>query len=79
MSSAPTTRTADAGAIQESAFALGAGTGIASLGVIALHYSSVYGNDLAGGIHTTLGLSAFLYAFFGIAAALILTAQKRGT
>lgn len=78
MSSAPTTRTADAGAIQESAFALGAGTGIASLGVIALHYSSVYGNDLVDGIHTTLGLSAFLYAFFGIAAALILTAQKRG-
>lgn len=79
MSSAPTTRTADAGAIQESAFALGAGTGIASLGVIALHYGSIHGNDLAGGIHTTLGLSAIFYAFFGIAAALILMAQKRGT
>lgn len=40
MGTAPENRTADAGAIQESAFALGAGTGIAVLGVIAVHHAA---------------------------------------
>lgn len=77
MSSAPTTRTADAGAIQESSFALGGGIGIAALGVIALHYSAGQEGDLATGAHTALGAGAFLYSTFGIGAALMALGQQR--
>lgn len=78
MSTAPQERTADAGAIQESAFALGGGTGIAVLGVLAIHFG---GQTPAGpsleatygpGTDTALGLAAFLYTFFVIAASLII-------
>lgn len=77
MSAAPEHRTADAGAIQESAFALGAGAGIAVLGTLALHRgtnitadpsaATVYGP----GTDTAFGLGAFLYVFFALAAGLI--------
>ncbi|GAA1438256.1 MFS transporter [Nocardiopsis tropica] len=76
MGSAPENRTADAGAIQESAFALGAGTGIAVLGVMAIHYAAqsaagpsaeaVYGT----GTDSALGISAFFYVFFVLAASI---------
>lgn len=78
MSSAPEHRTADAGAIQESAFALGAGTGIAGLGTLAIHY----GTDVAAGpsaaaiygpgADTALGIGALLYVSFALAAGLII-------
>ncbi|MBR8743828.1 MFS transporter [Nocardiopsis sp. MG754419] len=74
MSSAPENRTADAGALQESAFALGAGTGIAALGTMALHYAvPTSGERSAAAIHgagtdTALGIAALLYAFFALAA-----------
>ena len=77
MSSAPEHRTADAGAIQESAFALGAGTGIAGLGTLAIHYAADGAAGLSGtaiygpGADTALGLGAVLYAFFALAAGLI--------
>ncbi|MCH8559655.1 MFS transporter [Nesterenkonia sp. LB17] len=77
MSSAPTTRTADAGAIQESAFALGAGMGIATLGVLSLHFSALDGDDLGIGIHSALGVGAFIYACLAIPAALISLARRR--
>lgn len=74
MSTAPAERTADAGAIQESAFALGGGTGIAVLGVLAIHFGgqtptgpsheATYGP----GTETALGIAAFFFACFAIAA-----------
>lgn len=76
MSSAPTIRTADAGAIQESAFALGAGTGIAALGTFALYLQIIEGYTQSDSIHSALGLSAFLYGFFAIAAGLVVLAQS---
>lgn len=48
MRSAPLERTGDAGAIQESAFALGAGIGVATLGAIALAGSNDGGSPLPG-------------------------------
>ncbi|MBO0594979.1 MFS transporter [Nesterenkonia sp. E16_7] len=77
MGSAPPTRTADAGAIQESAFALGAGMGIAILGVLALEFSTAQNDDLGSGIDSALGLSAFLYVCLTIPAALIFLARRR--
>lgn len=78
MSSAPEHRTADAGALQESAFALGAGAGIAGLGTLAIHYgvetgagpvaAAIYGP----GTETALGIGALLYVFFALAAGLII-------
>lgn len=78
MSSAPEHRTADAGAIQESAFALGAGAGIAVLGTLAIHHgteaaagpsaTAIYGP----GADAALGLGAVLYVFFALAAGLII-------
>lgn len=84
MSTAEETRTADVGAIQESAFALGGGTGIAVLGVLAIHFG---GQASAGpsleatygpGTETALGLSAFFYTFFIIGASLIILSTTRG-
>lgn len=78
MSTAPEERTADAGAIQESAFALGGGTGIAVLGVLAIHFGgqSPTGSSLEAtygpGTDTALGLAAFLYVFFVIGTSLII-------
>ncbi|GAB3748938.1 MFS transporter [Nocardiopsis nanhaiensis] len=76
MSTAPENRTADAGAIQEGAFALGAGTGIAVLGVMAIHYAdpsaagasteAIYG----AGTDSALGIAAFFYACFALAASM---------
>ncbi|GAA1158100.1 MFS transporter [Nesterenkonia sandarakina] len=77
MSSAPTTRTADAGAIQESAFALGAGMGIATLGVLALEFSTDQEVSPGSGIDSALGLSAFLYICLTIPAALVFLARHR--
>lgn len=48
MHSAPLDRTGDAGAIQESAFALGAGIGVATLGTIAVATSNDGANPLLG-------------------------------
>lgn len=78
MSAAPAHRTADAGAIQESAFALGAGTGIAALGTIALQCSTGIAADpspaiLYGpGTETAFIAGAFLYVFFALAAGIII-------
>lgn len=78
MSTAREERTADAGAIQESAFALGGGTGIAVLGVLALHFGgqSPAGPSLEAtygpGTDTALGLAAFFFACFAIGASHIL-------
>ncbi|SDT06757.1 MFS transporter, DHA2 family, multidrug resistance protein [Brevibacterium sandarakinum] len=78
MSTATEERTADAGAIQESAFALGGGTGIAVFGVLAIHFAgkSPGGSSLEAtygpGTDTALGLAAFFYTFFVIAASLII-------
>ncbi|MDZ5077112.1 MFS transporter [Nesterenkonia sp. HG001] len=83
MSTAPESRTADAGAIQETSFALGAGTGIAALGTLAIHHgvigqgagtgsgasaAAIYGP----GVDAALGLGAFLYAAFALGAGLII-------
>lgn len=82
MSTAPENRTADAGAIQESAFALGAGTGIAVLGVMAVRYApstaapsaeAVYG----AGTDSALGVAAFFYACFALAASILLLSTTR--
>lgn len=83
MSTAPENRTADAGAIQESAFALGAGTGIAAFGILAIHYGApstagpsaeaIYG----AGTDTALGIAALFYAFFTLAASLHLLSTIR--
>ncbi|NDK33110.1 MFS transporter [Nesterenkonia sp. Hz 6-5] len=75
MSSAPTIRTADAGAIQESAFALGAGAGIAALGTFALHLESIYGYSQAEAMESAMGFSAFLYGLLALAAGLVVLAQ----
>ncbi len=83
MSAAAEHRTADAGAIQESAFALGSGTGIAVLGVTAIHF----GNPASGipsaetvygpGTETALGLTAFFYALFAIGSGLVVLSTTR--
>ncbi|WP_239648081.1 MFS transporter [Nocardiopsis ganjiahuensis] len=83
MSAAPEERTADAGALQESAFALGAGAGIAVLGVMAVHYAApsaaqpsaeaVYGV----GADSALGIAAFFYACFALAAGVHLVSTVR--
>ncbi|WP_120006832.1 MFS transporter [Nesterenkonia muleiensis] len=79
MSSAPEHRTADAGAIQESAFALGAGIGIAGLGALALHSGaeaatvSTAATVISGpGTDAALIIGALLYVFFALAAGLII-------
>lgn len=78
MSSAPEHRTADAGAIQESAFALGAGTGIAAMGTLALHIGSDHAEKTSSlavygpGAEAALSFGAFLYVFFALAAGLII-------
>lgn len=83
MSTAPERRTADAGAIQESAFALGAGGGIAVLGTLAIHHGTLHHGaaatvgasavDIYGpGVDAALGLGAFLYAVFALGAGLIM-------
>ncbi|MBE2998949.1 MFS transporter [Nocardiopsis sp. HNM0947] len=82
MSSAPQDRTADAGAVQESAFALGGGTGIAVLGVLAVRYAPSDGDPpvheiYGAGAETALGTAAFLYAFFALAAAIVLLGTVR--
>ncbi|MBP2384378.1 MFS transporter [Brachybacterium sacelli] len=83
MSTAAEDRTADAGAIQESAFALGSGTGIAVLGVAAIHLGTSIGGSpsveavYGPGTETTLGLTAFFYALFTIAASLIILSTTR--
>lgn len=87
MSGAPENRTADAGAIQESAFALGAGTGIAGLGTLAIHYGSeaAAGSSAAAvygaGADTALGTGALLYVLFALAACLVIlnTARTQNT
>ena len=82
MSTAPEYRTADAGAIQESAFALGAGAGIAGLGTIALNHSAASAvgssaNAVHGpGTEAALGFGAFLYAFFALAAGLVILSTR---
>ena len=77
MSRAPEERTADAGAVQESAFALGGGSGIAVIGVMALHYAPSNGAASAHAVHgvgtdTALGVSAFMYTFFAIAMGILI-------
>ncbi|WP_431869387.1 MFS transporter [Nocardiopsis eucommiae] len=84
MSAAPEERTADAGAIQESAFALGAGVGIAVLGVTAVRFAAASGAGTAPeavhgvGTDGALGVAAVLYVFFGLAAGIHLIASSRG-
>lgn len=83
MSATSQHRAADAGAIQESAFALGAGTGMAVLGVLAIHFGAptsgspsteaIYGP----GTETALGLTAFFYTFFALTAGLIILSTTR--
>ncbi|MDS1272337.1 MFS transporter [Lipingzhangella sp. LS1_29] len=83
MGSAPENRTADAGAIQESAFALGGGTGIAVLGIMAIHHAppaavpsaaAIYGT----GAEATLEIAAFSYSCFVLAAGIVLLRTTRG-
>ncbi|WP_017615115.1 MFS transporter [Nocardiopsis salina] len=76
MSSASEHRTADAGAIQESAFALGGGSGIAVIGAMAVHYAPSNGGASVGEIYgagadTALGVSAFMYTLFAIAVGIV--------
>ncbi|PSK95359.1 DHA2 family multidrug resistance protein-like MFS transporter [Murinocardiopsis flavida] len=85
MSTAPENRAADAGAVQESAFALGAGTGVAALGVLAIHSgargapgasaSAVYGP----GAETALVIGALAYASFAVAASVVILGTRTGT
>lgn len=84
MSSASQHRTGDAGAIQEIAFALGGGTGIAALGVAAIHFgTTATGSSSAEAIYgpgteIALGLTAFIYVFFALAAGLIVLSTTTG-
>lgn len=82
MGTAPENRTADAGAIQESAFALGAGAGIAGLGTLTIHHSAARAaSSSAAAVHgpgteAALGIGAFLYAAFALAAGLIVLSTR---
>ncbi|GAA3064125.1 MULTISPECIES: MFS transporter [Actinomycetes] len=83
MSAAPETRTADAGAIQETAFALGAGAGIAALGTLAIHHGADVGGGASAAVHgpgaeAALGLGAVLYALFALGAGLIILSAADG-
>ncbi|QVQ51953.1 MFS transporter [Spiractinospora alimapuensis] len=83
MSAAPHHRTADAGAIQESAFAVGAGAGIATVGALAIFLgtretarmslTAIYGP----GAEAAIGLGAFLYTFVAIGAGLTILSTSR--
>lgn len=77
MSSAPSRRTADAGAIQETAFTCGAGGGIAALGALAIHQGHHAGVGSTAGVHgvgtdAALVLAALLGSLLAVAAALVL-------
>lgn len=77
MSSAPAHRTADAGAIQETAFTVGAGGGIAALGALAIHEGHHAGAGSAAGVHgvgsdAALVLAALLGSLLAVAASLVL-------
>lgn len=83
MSAAPQHRTADAGAIQESAFAVGAGTGVATIGALSIFLGSrdtaevsltaVYGP----GAEAAIGLGAYMYIFVAIGAGLVILSTGR--
>ena len=82
MSAAPSHRTADAGAIQESAFALGAGVGIAVLGVLAMHVGASTGTTSTDVVHghgteVTLKVTAYGYTFFALAASIVILRTTR--
>ncbi|GAB3192892.1 MFS transporter [Nesterenkonia suensis] len=83
MGAAPETRTADAGAIQETAFALGAGIGIAALGTLAIHHGSEAAGGASVAVHgpgaeAALGLGAVLYALFALGAGLLILSAADG-
>lgn len=82
MSAAPQQRTADAGAVQESCFALGAGGGVATLGALSMYLAQTQGDPSVRGIYDSgataaLTVAAIAYICFAVAAALLLLNNRK--
>lgn len=81
MSAAPAVRTADAGAVQESAFAIGAGGGIAVLGATSMYVGHLQGAAAQIGAHeqgatAALALGAAAYLVLGVVVAALLRSRE---
>ncbi|SFA78216.1 MFS transporter, DHA2 family, multidrug resistance protein [Amycolatopsis marina] len=82
MNAAPEQRTADAGAVQESSFALGAGGGIATLGALSMYLDQTQGIPGPSGFYdqgatAALAIAAIAYTCFAIVAAVVLLGGRK--